>query len=199
MNHPFDITPFLSEKWMCDKTCRVLYNGTHGFATNKCILIRWPDTDTPASKDVLAIDHLFEKENRKLATLNKFEFKRWKESLPLAYPDCKECLGTRTVEWTYQHHVDEFDCPICKGTGRDVEGKQIPDPRYHFQVGPSWFNHSYIDSILSVMDHHGLSELTGTCSASSRILATQFTIGKYEILIMPVGEPTKFEPLQKSI
>lgn len=103
--------------------------------------------------------------------------------------ECEECEGEGEVTWGYRHYAEDFDCPVCNGSG--VEQKAIYDKTGNKAVGKSlvkikdaYFDAKLFQRILSVRDFE-MSDLYLVYHRDSRS-AAMFRCGIFDMLLMPI-------------
>ena len=109
---------------------------------------------------------------------------------------CKECEGTGDVYWRYtdnQGHTceQEFDCPVCNGTGElepekaKKTGKQIVKPDVIINIGNAYFFAYTIYKLKLAMDFLNITSAKLVCNPART--ANKFVINDdINIVIMPI-------------
>ena len=121
---------------------------------------------------------------------------------------CSECDGTGEVIWEYQDknwetHENEFECPICGGTGyistEKATGRMIPNPYTVVKVGENGIASTLLQVLLDAMRIIGVTEVHLICQEGvinyfrineniSVILASNIGTAKYELKLQEGGE-----------
>ena len=103
--------------------------------------------------------------------------------------ECKECEGEGEVEWTYKYHTEDFDCPVCNGSG--IEQKAAYDKTGNKVVGKSlvkikdaYFDAKLFQRILSVSDFE--KKDLYLMSYRDKRSAAMFRCGIFYMLLMPI-------------
>lgn len=79
---------------------------------------------------------------------------------------CHECNGEGTVLWEYRSYAEEFDCPVCNGTGyesceKEVQtGMMIPDPEEIVSIFGKRFRVKYLSVLKKTMELMDITEIT---------------------------------------
>lgn len=85
--------------------------------------------------------------------------------------ECPECMGTGTVEYTYEcdtngkTYYHEDDCPVCEGTGRrDVKmvptGRMLLPPKSVFRIGDVTFKAAQLWRAVEALRLLGFDSMT---------------------------------------
>jgi len=112
---------------------------------------------------------------------------------------CDTCNGDGEVEWEYEHHTKIDDCPVCRGIGYSYEAKTVPTGEKTFErdvyvkIDDANFNVNVFMVIFEAQKMIG--EEIVLLNKVEKYKPALFKIGKYQILIMPVGSDEK--PLLK--
>ena len=107
--------------------------------------------------------------------------------------DCKECGGTREVEWWYADdnahtHYHSFDCPVCGGSGvvtHNLEthtDKKVHDENAIVKVGNATFRWYYLDIVAKALKHIGADVIDIT--ANDHFGMTEFVFDGIKIGLM---------------
>jgi hypothetical protein len=112
---------------------------------------------------------------------------------------CTECNETGTVDWTYsgktQTHNKEYNCPICDGSGNEVEAKFVDTDQktfatmdhIHFEYCDKhqFFRAHNFDKIFQVFNHTGGNLEIGSYAGNNKGLS--FCVKDcFEIILMPI-------------
>ena len=103
---------------------------------------------------------------------------------------CKECLGGGEVEWEYEKHTMDYDCPVCKGNGEIGEikiiktGNKVFDPQYKICLLDAIFRPDYIGRFIKVAELVNTDKIK-LIYKTNPSKAFVFKIGDFSIAIMP--------------
>lgn len=189
-----DVTPFLSTDELRPAMCGIIYDGEWANATNAHIAIRWPHISTEITEKAPNIKRLFDEyKETETFIFDKNEYRHFLERLPLVKEmrECKECVGTGTVEWTYTSidnidYDEDHDCPVCDGDGGWETGNMVPDKSENYTThGGVVFSQINMEKVLLVMDYANVD----TCYFGRSINIANGCIVKidmYQLLVMPI-------------
>lgn len=138
--------------------------------------------------------------NKKLFLYSEsLDFYRTEDDYDIIRPrkDCEECDGNGCVTWEYESKTDgsfsdDFDCPVCDGTGgidaitKPNGKKKFPNDLY-FKIGSSHFSAFMINKLEIISKL--FSEDVYLISQNEAAKANLFSIGYVNVLLMPVTYP----------
>ena len=102
---------------------------------------------------------------------------------------CTTCKGSGEVEWSFEHHTKNFDCPDCDGMGGivpdDVPTGEKTFPLAHVvKIKDAYVRMSLVYKLFEVQKIVGRDILFKRYEHIHEALL--FTIGSFEILLMPM-------------
>jgi hypothetical protein len=92
------------------------------------------------------------------------------------WKDCKECMGTAVVTWEYRHYKNDFDCPVCDGSGhedevilQEIDKKGFEENTYiafehHIIEGSFIFDKSLFMKLVMALEYYKDEEVSVTVS-----------------------------------
>ena len=117
------------------------------------------------------------------------------------YKDCTECNGEGEVEWEYMDslgktHLQDFDCPICGGSGyaeqlKEIKtGRMIPDLRTTIGFGFHSLRADHVLTLMKTMTLLGKEGIRITYQNPDRDKMTMFDIDEnISVIIMANLKP----------
>jgi len=78
------------------------------------------------------------------------------------FVNCNECDGDGTVEWEYKAWTNDFDCPVCNGSGYSQKprerktGRMIPDYYCKVRLGNKYIQAKKIKILIDMMELLGI-------------------------------------------
>ena len=103
--------------------------------------------------------------------------------------ECKECKGEGEVEWQYRHYTEDFDCPVCDGSGIEQEaryektGNKVVG-RSLVNIKDAYFDAKLSQRLISVSDFED-KDLYLVYHRDHRS-AAMFRCGIFDMLLMPI-------------
>ena len=104
--------------------------------------------------------------------------------------ECRDCMGTGEVTWTYEDYEKEYECPVCEGTGKVEKTKYIPTdkteplPDWAVKIKGSGFLTGRILDLIKVAEILEEKSVLLIHQKDER-QASIFKIGDVELLVMP--------------
>jgi hypothetical protein len=104
---------------------------------------------------------------------------------------CNECEGSGEVEWEYEGHLSDFDCPVCNGEGSLTEskriktGRKVKDEGYFIDINFSRLRIAMIEELIKIASILNVEKVkvVNQTKPNSGII---FKVGKGELIMMPV-------------
>lgn len=172
-----------------------IYNGKI-YATDSMILIRTDDSNNYKSNNpyqpIKKVEKVIPKKNtEEIISLNEEMFEKFRTEEEVEYGeylDCSCCNGEGDVDWKYKGNTMRAKCPVCDGSGISDErkkkktGKIILNPKALVKFKNKYFN---------LVRFYKLLEAQKLIGEEIKLISTiypfLFSIGNYEIIIMPMN------------
>jgi len=104
---------------------------------------------------------------------------------------CKECSGSGEVQWEYEGHYNDFDCPICEGDGTLTEsqknktGKKVKDENYFIDFNCSRIRTYMIEELINIA-WLLKTEVIEVIHQTAPNKGIGFKVGIAQIVMMPI-------------
>ena len=143
--------------------------------------------------------NLFDFTPQKILTINVQDLKDALGEIPLvdeclnvdAEGKCKECSGSGEVEWEYEGHYNDFDCPICDGNGTLTEsqkhktGRKVKAEGYYIDFNYNRIRTCMIEELINIAWLLKVDEIE-LINQIAPNKAIVFQVGIAQIVMMPV-------------